>query len=341
MIWRALCNFFAQNIAMDLGTANTLLYTNRLGLAINEPSVVAYDQKKRTIVAIGAEAKGYIGRTPDQVTTIRPLKEGVIADFDMTCAMVSYFVERMVSRLRLFKPMLVVCIPMGITQIEKRAVIDAAISAGAREVKLIDEPMAATIGAGRDVHGACGHMVLDVGGGTTEVGVISLDGIVTAQCVRVAGDAMDEAVQHYIREEFRVEIGANTAERLKIMLGAAENSEELGELQISGRDLVHGLPRVITVPSTAVSLALAPCVQQIKEAVLNCLESTPPTLAQDILQEGLLLVGGGSLLHGLDSYLAKATGLTVKRDNDPLTTVLRGTAKAMLDLKGYKYVFIN
>ena len=341
MLWRWIYNFFAQDIAMDLGTANTLLYTKRLGLAINEPSVVAWDLKSRQVMAVGRDAKSYLGRTPQNITTVRPLKEGVIADFDMTRAMISHFVSKILSQTYFVKPVLVICIPMGITQVEKKAVIDAAILAGASQVKLVEEPMAAAIGAGLNVHAPNGQMVLDIGGGTSEVAVITLDGIAQSQALRIAGDAMTNAVQCYIHDNLRVTVGENTAEQVKINLGAAVPDFDLPPMEVSGKDVVTGAPKVITITPAHIYEALQVTSRLICDSVLRCLEGTPPELSSDILQNGLLLVGGGSLLHGFDQLLAKETGLKVTVEKDPLTTVLRGTAKTMLDPKNYKQIFIN
>ncbi|MBQ7585471.1 MAG: rod shape-determining protein [Desulfovibrionaceae bacterium] len=341
MLWQAFKNLFSQDIAMDLGTANTLLYTKRHGMVINEPSVVALDLEKNKVVAVGKDAKRFMGRTPKNLVTIRPLKEGVIADFDMTQAMISYFVRKTISNFRLFKPSFVICIPMGITQVEKKAVIDSAALAGASEVKLVEEPMAAAIGSGLNVHAPQGHMVLDIGGGTSEVAVISLDGIATSESIRIAGDAMNMEVQRYIREVFRIEVGENSAEEVKIALGAAIPQNDLPAMQVSGKDVVQGAPCRVTLTEGHVREALAGIVRLIGDAVLRCLEVTPPELAADIFQNGLLLAGGGSLLRGLDQFLSHDTNVPVIQDKDPLTTVLRGTAQVMLDPKGYKHIFIN
>lgn len=341
MIWRRLAQFFSQDVAMDLGTANTLLYTRRLGLVLNEPSVVAYDAIKRSVYAVGIEAKRYLGRAPKHIEVIRPLREGVIANFDMTHAMISYFVKKVLTYVRIRKPSFVICVPLGITQVEKKAVIDAALFAGACDVKLVEEPMAAAIGGNLRVHEPIGNMVLDIGGGTSEVAVISLDGIVRAQSMRVAGDAMDLAVQDYIHEVFRMKVGINTAEQVKIQLGSAVPQKETTTLNVSGKDVVQGVPRVISISDGQVREALSQIVRMIGESVLRVLESTPPELASDIFRSGILITGGGSLLRGLDAYIAQETKVNVMRDKEPLTTVLRGTAKAMLERESYRLVFIN
>lgn len=341
MLFRHLFRFFSKDIAMDLGTANTLLYTRAKGIVINEPSVVALDSRTQAVLAVGAAAKQYLGKTPQRIITIRPMKDGVIADFDVTHAMIAYFVRRVISGMRLLRPSMVICIPTGITQVEKRAVIDAAMLAGAAAVSLVEEPMAAALGADMPICEPVGNLVLDIGGGTSEVAVISLSGIASATSVRVAGDAMDTAVQRYLRDVFRLEVGDNTAENVKKILGSAIPIPNAPALEVSGRDLALGGPRVITVTEGHIREALHDPLVVIRDAVVRALEKTPPELAADVYRNGLLMAGGGSLLKGLDQYLAQETHLTVRVDPDPLTTVLRGTAKAMLDRKRYRSVFIN
>lgn len=341
MLPRLLRRFFAQDIAMDLGTANTLLFTRKHGIVINEPSVVAVDVQKNTILAVGREAREYLGRTPHRIRAIRPMKDGVIADFDVTRAMIAYFVRKVITGLRLVRPSMVICIPTGITQVEKRAVIDSAHLAGAHDVSLVEEPMGAALGADLPVHEPLGNMVLDIGGGTSEVAVITLSGIAVSQSVRVAGDAMNMAVQRYLRDVFRLEIGEITAENVKKILGNAVPRPESPRLEVSGKDLVEGAPKVITIGEGHVREALYDCIQAIVGVVLRTLERTPPELAADIHRNGLLMAGGGSLLKGLDQRIARETRLKVFVDDDPLTTVLRGTAKAMLDRERYQPVFIN
>ena len=341
MFWQRLRRFFSQDIAMDLGTANTLLYTRRHGIVINEPSVVALDVEKKAVLAVGANAKRYMGHTPRNITTIRPLKEGVIADFDVTRSMIEYFVRKIISGIRLVRPSFVICVPMGITQVEKKAVIDSATLAGAREVRLVEEPMAAGIGANLPVNEPIGNMVLDIGGGTSEVAVISLGGIACAQSLRVAGDAMNMAVQHYIREVFRIEVGENTAENVKKIIGCVTPQEKSLAIEVSGKDLVQGGPRVVMITEGHMREALSDTARLISDMVLRALENTPPELSADIYRNGLLMAGGGSMIKGLDQYLARETHLQVYLDNDPLTTVLRGTAKVMLDPQGYRTVCVN
>lgn len=326
---------------MDLGTANTLLYTRKHGLVINEPSVVALDTRTGKPVAVGAQAHEYLGRTPWKIRAVRPLSNGVIADFDVTRAMISHFVRKIITGLALAKPAMVICVPSGITQVEKKAVIDAAQLAGARQVSLVEEPMAAALGADLPVNEPVGNLVLDIGGGTSEVAVISLGGIAVSRSARVAGDAMNSAVQRYLRDVFRLEVGENTAENVKILLGSAMPQPNSPTLEVSGKDLVEGKPKAIVVSEGHIREALSDTLQAILNVLLQTLEKTPPELAADISSNGLLMAGGGSLLKGLDQYLARETKLKVIVDKDPLTTVLRGTSRAMLNRETFKSVFIN
>ena len=341
MLPRRLLRLFATDIAMDLGTANTLLATKKHGVVVNEPSVVALDARTGAVLAVGAQARSYVGRTPAAIRAVRPMQNGVIADFDVTRAMIAHFVRKAIDGWRLVRPSMVICVPSGVTQVEKRAVIDAAQLAGAEDIALIEEPMAAALGADLPIREPVGNMVLDIGGGTSEVAVISLGGVAAAQSVRVAGDAMTHAVQRYLREVFRLEVGENTAENVKILLGSAWPQDEAPVLEVSGKDLVQGRPRAVTVSEGHIREALAEPVQAIRDAVLRALEMTPPELAADVSRNGLLLAGGGALLKGLDQYLARETRLRVFVDDAPLTTVLRGTARAMTDRKGHASVFIN
>lgn len=333
--------FFAHDIAMDLGTANTLLSTADEDLLINEPSVVALDADSGAVLAVGAQAKAYLGRTPRKIRAVRPMKDGVIADFDVTREMIAYFVSKAIGRSRLFKPSMVISIPSGITQVEKKAVIDAALLAGAGEVRLIEEPMAAALGAGLPVQEAVASMVLDIGGGTSEVAVISLSAMSVTRSLRIAGDAMNDAVGRYMRDVFGIVIGENSAERLKIELGAAVPLDEERSAQVMGKDVVLGTPKTVTVKEAHVREALRDSLQAIAGAVLRALEATPPELAADIYERGMLLAGGGGLLRGLDQYLSTAARIKVAVDGDPLTTVLRGSAAAMRDRALYEDMFIN
>lgn len=339
--FQKLFQFMGVNIAMDLGTANTLLYTKRHGIIINEPSVLALDAKSGKVISVGEEARQYIGRAHSKIKVVRPLKDGVIADFDVTRSMIAYFARKAITGLALARPSMVICIPSGITQVEKKAVIDAARLAGARDVSLVEEPMAAAMGSDLPINEPVGNIVLDIGGGTSEVAVISMGGVAVSQSVRVAGDAMNHAVERYLREMFHLEVGSTTAENVKMIIGSAIPQNNAPSLEVSGKDIIHGRPGTVVVSEGHIREALAEPVKIILNTVLQALDKTPPELAADIWSNGLLMAGGGSLLKGLDQYLARETRLKVFVDKEPLTTVLRGTAKAMLQRHIYKSVFIN
>ncbi|MBU1004108.1 MAG: rod shape-determining protein [Proteobacteria bacterium] len=341
MIFKHLLGLLGKDLAMDLGTANTLLYTPKDGIVLNEPSVVAMDAYNGNIIAVGREAKDFLGRTPDRIKAIRPLKDGVIADFEVTKEMISFFVKKAIKGLSLIKPRIVICVPTGITQVEKRAVIESALQSGVREVKLVEEPMAAAIGAGLPIHEPIGNMVVDIGGGTTEVAVISLSAVAYAESARVAGDEMNEAVQRYFQDKFQMLIGENQAERIKIALGSAYPLPETLRGEVSGKNMVDGTPRRIEITDANIREAIHEPVMAIVMAVKRALEKTPPELVGDIATNGLLLAGGGALLKGLDVLLARETNLTVIVDDDPLTTVVRGTGRTLDDLKTYSKVYIN
>ncbi|UZP68309.1 rod shape-determining protein [Desulfovibrio mangrovi] len=336
-----LLGLFGKDLAMDLGTANTLLYTKNDGIVLNEPSVVAIDNDRNTVLAVGKEAKEFLGRTPQRIRAIRPMKDGVIADFEVTKQMISFFIKKVITGFSLAKPNIVICVPTGITQVEKRAVIESAQQAGARDVRLVEEPMAAAIGADMPIHQPMGNMVVDIGGGTTEVAVISLSAIAYAESVRVAGDAMNSAVQRYFQEEFKLLIGENMAERIKIRIGSAHPLPETLSMDVSGKDMVTGTPKSVLVTDGHVREALADPVKAIVMAVRKSLEKTPPELAGDIADNGLLLAGGGALLKGLNTLITKETNLKVVIDDDPLTTVVRGTGRTLDDRKFYSKVYIN
>lgn len=340
-LFERIARFFSADIAMDLGTANTLLFTKKHGIVINEPSVVALDNRTGGIAAIGARAKQYLGRTPDRIRAVRPLKDGVIADFDITRAMIGNFIKRAMTGLSIVRPGMVICVPSGITQVEKRAVIEAARLVGARSVSLVEEPMAAALGADLPVHEPVGNIVLDIGGGTSEVAVISLNGVAASRSLRVAGDAMNLAIQRYLRDVFHLEVGENTAENIKILLGSACPQPNAPTLEVSGKDVARGCPLTITITEGHVREALSDSLKAILNVLLHTLEKTPPELGADISRNGLLLAGGGSLLKGLDQFLSRETRLKVFLDSDPLTTVLRGTAKTMLNRVKYEPIFIN
>ncbi len=321
--------FFNRDIGIDLGTANTLVYVQGKGIVMREPSVVAVDVKKEEVMAVGSEAKEMIGRTPGSISAVRPLKDGVIADFEVTSAMLRYFIKRALKNTLFSRPRLIVCIPSGVTEVELRAVKEASRNAGARDVELIVEPMAAAIGAGLDVSDASGCMIVDIGGGTSEVAVISLGDIVTAQSVRVAGDDFDEAIISYIKKKFNLLIGERTAEELKIKLGSAFPYEDETTMDVKGRNLVDGLPKNIVISAEEVREALADPVGAIVDAVKSTLERTPPELSADIIDNGIMLTGGGALLRGLDMLINRETGMPVHVAENPLDCVVNGTGKCL------------
>jgi len=330
-----------KQLAMDLGTANTLLATPKEGIVLNQPSVVALDAKTNQVLAVGKEAKEFLGRTPQKITAIRPLKDGVIADFEVTKAMIIYFLREVMTGLRLMKPDLVIGVPAGITQVEKKAVIEAGLQSGAKNVRLIEEPMAAAIGAGMPTHEPIGNMVVDIGGGTTEVAVISLNAVAYAESVRVAGDEMNEAIQRYVQEEFQILIGENMAEEIKIKVGSAFPLLKSISTRVMGKYILDGTPKSIEITDAHVREAIEEPVNVILASVRRALEKTPPELVGDIVEKGILLAGGGALLRGLDQRISKAIGVKVKIDSDPLTTVVRGAEQTLLDEKHYQQVFIN
>ena len=332
MIFDWLAGLFSNDLAIDLGTANTLVYVKGVGIVMNEPSVVAINKNMsgpKRILAVGKEAKEMLGRTPGDIVAIRPLKDGVIADFEITAAMIRYFVEKAHNRRTMVKPRVIVCVPYGITNVEKRAVKEAAESAGVREVFLIEEPMAAAIGAGLPVTEPSGSMIVDIGGGTTEVAVISLAGIVYSKSVRVAGDKMDEAIINYIKRKYNLLIGERTAEEIKIAIGNAYPSDVIESMHVKGRDMVAGIPKTIQVTSEEIREAIAEPVNIIVEAVRVALEQTPPELAADIVDKGIVLAGGGALIKNLDVLLREETGLPIMIADNPLTSVVVGSGKAL------------
>jgi rod shape-determining protein MreB len=299
------------------------------------------DAKSGSVIAVGKEAKDFLGRTPERIKAIRPMKDGVIADFEVTKMMISFFIKKVIKGFSLIKPQIVICVPTGITQVEKRAVIESAQQAGAREVKLIEEPMAAAIGAGLTIEEPIGNMVVDIGGGTTEVAVISLSAIAYAESVRVAGDEMNEAVQRYFQDNFQLLIGENQSEKIKMAIGSACPMNERLEIDVSGKYLVNGSPKSVRVSDDMIREAIRDPVGAIVRAVRNALEKTPPELVGDISRNGLLLAGGGALLKGLDQLISREVNLAVIVDEDPLTTVLRGTGRTLGDRKFYSKVYIN
>ncbi|MDP6637703.1 MAG: rod shape-determining protein [SAR324 cluster bacterium] len=332
-----LSRFFAQDMAIDLGTANTLVYMKNHGIVIREPSVVAVQKDHRgnfEVLAVGEEAKRMLGRTPGSITAIRPMKDGVISDFDVTQEMLRYFIRQTQSRFSFFrfKPRIIIAVPSGITQVERRAVKEAAQSAGAREVFLIEEPMAAAVGAGLPVTEASGSMIVDIGGGTTEVAVISLAGIVYSDSARIGGDRMDDTIIQFIKQKYNMLIGERTAEEIKINIGSAFIQGDPKTHEVRGRDLVTGIPKTLILSEVEVLEALTDVTAQIIKTVRNALESTPPELAADIVDHGIVLAGGGSLLSGLDELLRNEVGLPIFHAEDPLTSVAVGTGKVLDEL---------
>ena len=335
-------SFLGRDMAVDLGTANTLVYVRGRGIVLNEPSVVAINTNTGGILAVGIEAKRMIGRTPGNIVAIRPLKDGVIADFDTTERMLRYFIQKVHRRRYLARgPRVVVCVPSGITGVEQRAVKDAGYAAGARRVYIIEEPMAAAIGAGLPVHEPTGNMVVDIGGGTTEVAVISLGGIVTSQSIRIGGDELDEAIIQFIKKEYSLALGERTAEEIKIALGVAYPLQEELHAEIRGRDLITGLPKTIVTSTEEIRQAIEEPLSAIVDAVKVTLDKTPPELAADIMEQGIVLTGGGALLHGLDSRLSAETGMPIIIANNPLHSVAIGSGQCLEEFEALKQVLIS
>lgn len=335
---------FSNDLAIDLGTANTLIYVKGKGIVANEPSVVAVQKDERgvkRVLAVGKEAKQMLGRTPGNIMAIRPLKDGVIADFEVTEAMLRYFIQKVHNRKMLLRPRIVIGIPSGITQVEKRAVRDSAHSAGAKEVYLIEEPMAAAIGAGLPITEASGNMIVDIGGGTTEVAVISLSGIVYSLSIRVGGDRMDDAIIQFIKRKYNLLIGERTAEVIKMTIGNTYPENEIRSIEVKGRDLITGIPKTVDISSEEAREALSEPVNAIVEAVKVALERTPPELGADIVDKGIVLAGGGALLKGLDKLLREATGLPIIIADDPLSAVVMGAGKVLDQIGLLKNVTIQ
>ncbi len=327
-------------MAVDLGTANTLVYVRGRGIVLNEPSVVAINVKDGKPLAVGMDAKQMIGRTPSHIQAIRPLKDGVIADFEICERMLRYFIQK-VHQGRLAKPRMIICVPSGITGVEQRAVMEAAQYAGARSAYIIEEPMAAAIGAGLPVHEPSGNMVVDIGGGTSEVAVISLGGIVTAQSVRVGGDELDEAIMAYIKKEYSLALGERTAEQIKMSLGSAYPLEEELQAEIRGRDLVSGLPKTVVISTQEIRKAIEEPVSSIIDAVKVTLDRTPPELAADVIERGIVLTGGGALLNGLDARLHAETGMPIIRAADPLNCVALGSGQCLEEFEALRQVLVS
>lgn len=324
--------FGVLDIGIDLGTASVLVYIKGKGIVLNEPSVVAIDRNTNKILAVGEEARLMLGRTPGHIVAVRPLRDGVISDYNVTEKMLRYFINKAIGKRKIFKPRMVICVPSGVTEVEKRAVIDAGNQAGAKTVKLIEEPIAAAIGAGLDISKASGNMIIDIGGGTTDIAVISLGGIVVSSSIKVAGDKFDEAIVRYMRKKHNVMIGERTAEELKIKVGTAFPREEEVKIEVRGRNLISGLPKTMEVTSEEMLEALSEPVSAIADAVHSVLERTPPELAADVSDRGIVMTGGGSLLYGLDKLISKRTGIPVYIAEDPISCVALGTGKALESL---------
>jgi rod shape-determining protein MreB len=336
-MFNGLLGLFSNDIGIDLGTANTLVFVKDQGIVLREPSVVAVRAGTNQVLAVGDEAKRMLGRTPGNIVAVRPLKDGVIADFEMTESMLRHFITKVNSR-KWVRPRVVIAVPSGITEVEKRAVKESAAHAGAREVYLIEEPMAAAIGVGLPVQDAAGNMIIDIGGGTTEVALISLSGIVFSRSVRVAGDELDEAIAGYMKRAYNLMIGERTAEEIKIKIGSAYPMEKEVGMEVKGRDLVAGLPKTLTITSQEVREALLEPISTIVESVRVTLERCPPELSADLVDRGLVLAGGGALLRGLDKLLQEETGLPVHIAEDPLSAVAEGTGRALSEIKFLRQV---
>lgn len=333
---------FSKDIGIDLGTANTLVYVKGKGIVINEPSVVAVNQRTKQILAIGQEARRMVGRTPQYIVASRPLVDGVISDFEITEAMLRYFIDKVHNNAFSFlrRPRVVIGIPSGVTEVEKRAVVDAAINAGASKAFLIEEPMAAAIGSRLPVQDPTGSMIVDIGGGTTEIALISLGGIVISRSLRVAGDEMNENIIQFVRENFNLLIGERTAEEIKIQVGSAYLLSENLEMQVRGRDLITGLPKEITVSDEEIRQALLPSLKVIVNSVKSVVEEIPPELTSDIMKKGIVMAGGGSLLRGIDKLVSQTVGMPVEISADPLTCVVRGAGVVVEDLENLKDVLL-
>jgi rod shape-determining protein MreB and related proteins len=331
-MFNKLLGYFSSDIGIDLGTANTLVYVKERGIVLQEPSVVAIQAGSNRVLAVGSEAKRMLGRTPGSIIAVRPMKSGVIADFEITEAMLRYFIHKVHDRRKLVRPRVIIAVPSGITEVEKRAVKDSATHAGAREVYLIEEPMAAAIGVGLPVQEPAGNMIVDIGGGTTEVALISLAGVVFSRSVRVGGDEMDEAIIQYMKRVYNLAIGERTAEEIKISIGSAQGWDEEVTMEVKGRDLVAGLPKTLHITSEEIRESLAEPVSTIVDTVRITLERCPPELSADLVDRGLILAGGGALLHGLDKFIAEQTGLPVHVADDPLSAVAEGTGVVLHEL---------
>ncbi|OGX34805.1 MAG: rod shape-determining protein [Omnitrophica WOR_2 bacterium RIFCSPLOWO2_02_FULL_50_19] len=332
---------FSNDMGIDLGTASTLVYVKGQGIVLCEPSVVAIEKGTNHVLAVGEEAKRMLGRTPGSIVAIRPMKDGVIADFEITEAMLRYFINKVHNRRVLVRPRMVIAIPSGITEVEKRAVKDSAERAGAREVYLVEEPIAAAIGVGLPIQEPAGNMIIDIGGGTTEMAVVSLSDVVYSKSIRIGGDEMDDAIIQHLRKTYNLLIGERTAEEIKIKIGSAYPLDEEMTMEVRGRDLVAGLPKTVTISSEEVREALAEPIAAIVEAVRITLERTPPELSADLIERGMVLAGGGGLLRGLDKLLSEQTGLPVHIAEDPITAVALGTGMVLSEIKYLKKVTVT
>ena len=340
-IYNETLGLFSNDMGIDLGTATTLVYLKNQGIVLCEPSVVAIQAGTSNVIAVGEEAKRMLGRTPGNIIAIRPMRHGVITDFEISEAMLRYFIKKVNKAKPLVRPRIVIAIPSGITEVEKRAVKDSALHAGAREVYMIEEPMAAAIGVGLPIQEPSGNMIIDIGGGTTEMAVISLAGVVFSKSLRVGGDEMDEAIVNYLKKNYNLMIGERTAEEIKIKIGSVYPLEEELKMEVKGRDLVAGLPKTVTVSSEEIREAMAEPIAQILEAVRITLERTPPELSSDLIEKGIMLAGGGSLLRGIDKLISEETGLPVHIAEDPMTAVALGTGKVLSEIKYLKKVTVT
>ncbi len=340
MVFNFLTNIFSKDLGIDLGTANTVVYVRGKGIVLFEPSMVAIRREDKKVIAVGNEAKKMLGRTPEEIITLRPLKDGVIADFESAEKMLRYFIEKVHNRRDLFvSPRIVIGIPSGTTSVERKAVVDTAYQAGVRDVLLVTEPMAAAIGANIPVWEPSGNIIVDIGGGTTEIAVISLGGIVVSSSIKIAGDEMDEAIMHFIRKKYSLYIGERTAEEIKIKLGNVYFGDENKEyMEVKGRDLITGVPRSIEISSTEIRDALREVVNIIVNTIRDTLEKTPPELAADIIDKGIVLTGGGALLRGLDEYISEELGVYTFVSEEPLYCVVKGTGKIIEEYEKYKQI---
>jgi len=340
-VFSRITNFLTNDVAIDLGTANTLVFVKGNGIVLNEPSVVAVDQGSRKAFAVGLEAKQMLGKTPDHIAAVRPMKDGVIADFQITEMMLREFIRKSQKKKLFIRPRIVIAVPSGITEVEKRAVRDSAEHAGAREVFLIAEPIAAAIGVGLPVDKPSGNMIIDIGGGTTEIAVIALDGIVANSSIRVGGDELDEAIVNYVKRTYNLLIGEQTAELIKIKIGAAAKLDKPLEMEVKGRDLVAGIPKNLKLTSEEIRDATSEPIAQIVEALKSALEQTPPELAADIVDRGIVMTGGGALLRGLDSLLKEVTNLPINVVDDPLLCVVLGAGKVLDNVHLYDRILMH